>query len=99
MGKSNSPPSPGHYDIYYGHFQKALYAQIRVEAFGEDIGQNSWHTAEEQDRCLKWLEISVGTTLLDGAGGAAGAVLRIVAITGWSVVGIGVHDQAIRAAT
>jgi 2-polyprenyl-3-methyl-5-hydroxy-6-metoxy-1,4-benzoquinol methylase len=98
MGKSNSPPSPGHYNINYGHFQKALYAQIRVEAFGEDIGQNSWHTAAEQDRFLKWLDISVGKTLLDVACGAGGPVLRIAAITGCSVVGIDVHEQAIRAA-
>jgi 2-polyprenyl-3-methyl-5-hydroxy-6-metoxy-1,4-benzoquinol methylase len=94
----NSPPSPGHYDINYGHFQKALYAQIRVEAFGEDVGQNSWHTAEEQDRFLKWLELSAGRTLLDVACGAGGPVLRIAAITGCSVVGIDVHEQAIRAA-
>jgi 2-polyprenyl-3-methyl-5-hydroxy-6-metoxy-1,4-benzoquinol methylase len=99
MGKSNSPPSPGHYDINYGHFQEALYAQIRVEAFGEDIGQNSWHTSGEQDRFLKWLDISVGKTLLDVACGAGGPVLRIAAITGCSVVGIDVHEQAIRAAT
>jgi 2-polyprenyl-3-methyl-5-hydroxy-6-metoxy-1,4-benzoquinol methylase len=98
MGKSNSPPSPGHYDINYGHFQEALYAQIRVEAFGEDIGQNSWHTAAEQDRFLKWLDISVGKTLLDVACGTGGPVLRIAAITGCSVVGIDVHEQAIRAA-
>src|SRR6201993_1704577 len=98
MGKSNLPPFPGHYDINYGHFQEALYAQIRIEAFGEDIGQNSWHTAEEQDRFLKWLDISVGKTLLDVACGAGGPVLRIAAITGCSVVGIDVHEQAIRAA-
>jgi hypothetical protein len=38
------------------NFQTELYAQIRREAFGEDIGQNSWLTADELDRFLEWLD-------------------------------------------
>jgi hypothetical protein len=37
MGKSNSLPSAGHYNANYENFQTDLYAQIRHEAFGEDI--------------------------------------------------------------
>jgi hypothetical protein len=29
----------GHYDANYGNFQATLYAEIRREAFGEDIGR------------------------------------------------------------
>lgn len=56
MGKANSLPSAGHYNANYGNFQTELYAQIRCEAFGEDIGQNSWLTSDEQDRFLEWLD-------------------------------------------
>ena len=73
MGKSNSLPLAGHYNANYGNFQTELYAQIRQEAFGEDIGQNSWLTSEEQDRFLEWLELSPGKTLLDVACGAGGS--------------------------
>jgi hypothetical protein len=38
-------PPVRHYDANYGNFQSELYAEIRREAFGEDIGQNSWLTA------------------------------------------------------
>lgn len=38
-----------HYDASYGNFASDLYSTIRREAFGEDIGQNGWLTAEEQD--------------------------------------------------
>jgi len=98
MKKSNSLPSSSHYDSNYGHFQAELYAEIRLEAFGEDIGQNSWLTADEQDRFLRWLDLSAGSTLLDVACGAGGPALRMASMTGCSVVGIDAHEDAIRTA-
>src|SRR5215831_7809946 len=99
MGQSNRPLHAGHYNANYGNFQTELYAQIRREAFGEDIGQNSWLTAAEQDRFLQWLDLSPGKTLLDVACGAGGPALRMAASTGCSVVGIDVHGQAISTAS
>jgi ubiquinone/menaquinone biosynthesis C-methylase UbiE len=84
--------------LSYGNFQADLYAEIRREAYGEDIGQNSWHTAEEQDRFLTRLELSSGHRLLDVACGAGGPVLRMAAITGCSVAGVDVHEQAVETA-
>ena len=98
MEKSDSRPSGGHYNINYGHFRAELSAEIRREAFGEDIGQNSWLTAEEQDRFLGWLELAPGMTLLDVGCGTGGPALRIAATTGCSVVGIDVHPDAIKTA-
>jgi ubiquinone/menaquinone biosynthesis C-methylase UbiE len=99
MGKSNSPPPAGHYNANYGNFQTELYEEIRREAFGEDIGQNSWLTSNEQDRFVEWLDLSPGKTLLDVACGAGGPALRIAAATGCSVVGIDVHEQAVTTAS
>jgi len=84
-----------YYDTNYGNFDTELYSEIRREAFGEDIGQNSWLTADEQDRFLSWLALSAGSTLLDVACGAGGPALRIAAKTGASFTGIDVHEQAI----
>jgi hypothetical protein len=66
MVKSNPLPPVSHYNANYGNFQTELYAQIRREAFGDDIGQNSWLTSDEQDKFLDWLGLSPGKTLLDG---------------------------------
>src|SRR5580693_2151338 len=99
MGKPNSLPPAGHYNSNYENFQTELYTQIRDEAFGEDIGQNSWLTSDEQDRFLEWLDLSPGKTLLDVACGAGGPALRIAATTGCSVVGIDVHEQAVTTAS
>lgn len=87
-----------YYDANYGNFQTGLYADIRREAFGEDIGQNSWLTTKEQDLFLGWLDLSVGKTVLDVACGAGGPALRIAANTGCSILGIDIHSQAISTA-
>lgn len=87
-----------HYDANYGKFQTELYAEIRREAFGEDIGQSSWITADEQDRFLGLLELSPGKRLLDVACGSGGPALRIATKTGCSVVGIDMHEDAVSTA-
>lgn len=96
--KTKEKTAGTYYDANYGNFQTALYAEIRREAFGEDIGQNSWHTAKEQDLFLGWLDLSAGKTVLDVACGTGGPALRIAANTGCSIVGIDIHAQAISVA-
>jgi 2-polyprenyl-3-methyl-5-hydroxy-6-metoxy-1,4-benzoquinol methylase len=97
--KPKSDAFASHYDANYGNFRQPLYEQIRHDAFGEDIGQNSWLTAGEQDRFIEWLRLSTGQQLLDVACGAGGPVLRIAALTGCSITGVDVHEQAIATAS
>lgn len=95
---AKSKSNAGHYDANYGNFESDLYSEIRREAFGEDIGQNSWLTVDEQDEFIMALALSPGKKLLDVACGAGGPALRIAGKTGCSLVGIDVHEQAIAAA-
>jgi SAM-dependent methyltransferase len=97
--KSNSVQASRHYDTNYGNFERELYAEIRREAFGDDIGQSSWITADEQDRFLGGLNLSPGKSLLDIACGSGGPALRICERTGCSLVGIDIHEQAVTTAT
>src|SRR5262245_35777884 len=97
-GSKHNGMAPSRYDANYGNFQTSLYEEIRREAFGEDIGQNSWLTADEHDRFLGWLGMAAGKNLLDVACGAGGPALRIAAITGCSVTGVDIHEQAIATA-
>jgi ubiquinone/menaquinone biosynthesis C-methylase UbiE len=98
MDKPNSRPTAGHYDANYGNFETELYRQIRHEAFGEDIGQNSWLTSDEQEKFLDWLDLGPGKIVLDVACGAGGPALRIATLTGCSIVGVDVHEQAVATA-
>jgi SAM-dependent methyltransferase len=95
---ANAPAARAHYDASYRNFHTDLYAEIRREANGDDLGQTSWTTADEQDRFLHLLNLSPTRALLDVACGSGGPALRIAERTGCSLVGIDVHDQAISAA-
>jgi len=86
------------YDANYENFQTSLYEEIRREAFGEDIRQNSWLTVDEQDRFLGWLGLAAEKALLDVACGAGGPALRMAAVTSCTVTGVDVHEKAISAA-
>src|SRR5262249_36076090 len=95
---TKSKADVGYYDANYGNFESDLYSEIRREAFGEDIGQNSWLTTDEQNRFIEKLALSPGKKLLDVACGAGGPALRIAEKTGCLLVGIDVHEKAISAA-
>jgi SAM-dependent methyltransferase len=83
------------YEASYDHFASRLHAEIRRAAFGEDIGQTSWLSADEQDRFIGWLALRPGAKLLDVACGSGGPTLRIARATGATVVGVDVHAQGI----
>ena len=83
------------YAASYGNFASQLSAEIRRAAFGEDIGQTSWITAEEQDRFLGWLALGRDSRLLDVACGSGGPTLRIARQSGAEIVGVDLHPQGI----
>src|SRR5690606_18726637 len=87
-----------HYDSSYQNFASDLYSAIRQEVFGEDIGQNGWLTAEEQDLFISWLALKEEEHFLDVACGSGGPTLRIVQKTGSFGLGVDVHEGGIKAA-
>ena len=86
------------YDAVYGAFEGQLAATVRAEAFGEDIGQNSWLTAEECRMFFDWLELGSSSEVLDVGSGSGGPALFMVSETGCSVTGLELHGAAVAAA-
>jgi SAM-dependent methyltransferase len=86
------------YDTTYGRFADRLYADIRREAFGEDIGQSSWLTADELHTFSTWLGVGVATSLLEVASGSGGPALFTAATTGCRVTGVDIHEAGVTAA-
>ena len=86
------------YGASYKNFATDLYGEIRTEAFGEDIGQTGWITAEEQDLFIGLLKLSPGDRLLDIACGSGQPTLRIARKSGCRVTGIDLHAEGIAAA-
>jgi SAM-dependent methyltransferase len=86
------------YDRTYGSFADRLNATIRSEAFGEEIGQNSWLTADEHRRFFAWLGIDSESHVLEVACGSGGPALFMARETGCRVTGVDLHDAGIAAA-
>ncbi|HJO02476.1 MAG TPA: class I SAM-dependent methyltransferase [Acidobacteriota bacterium] len=87
-----------YYGAGYAEFASDLYAAIRAEAFGEDIGQHSWLTAMEHDGFIEWLDVDAGSRLLDVACGSGGPTLRIASRSGCRVHGVDIEAAAVRSA-
>ena len=86
------------YDATYGGFADRVNATIRSEAFGEEIGQNSWLTADEHRRFFAWLALDESSHVLEVASGSGGPALFMVRETGCRVVGVDLHDAGVSAA-
>src|SRR5229473_7663847 len=91
-------PVTAPYDKLYEHFDSPLMRQLRAEAYGQDIGQHSWVTAEELLGDIPKLKLSPESRLLDLGCGPAGPLTYIVAQTKCQAVGLDVSANAIAAA-
>lgn len=81
-------PKGHEYDLPYREFNSPLARQIRLEAYGEDIGQHSWVTADELRADISRLDLSPSSRLLDlgcGPGGPLTFVLRAVSCHGTGI--------------
>ena len=52
-------PPVAYYDAQYGNLASEVYAEVRAETFGTDLGQSGWLTVEEQDLFIGWLGLEV----------------------------------------
>lgn len=95
MSKTSDSKAVDHYGAQYSSFDSELLAEVRREAFGEDIGQTGWLTVSEQDMFIDWLVLSEEDHLLDIACGSGRPTIRIAETTGCRVTGIDLHDDAV----
>ncbi len=88
-------------DLYgsYGDFAGVVLAAVRRETFGEDIGQNSWTSAEEYARFAGWLGLRGGEHVLEVACGAGGPALHMARTVGCRVTGVDSDAGGIAEAT
>ena len=84
-----------HYAAHYRDFAADVYRDVRREAFGSDVGQNSWLTVEELERFGCMLELGPQSRLLDVACGSGGPSLHLARLTGCQVVGVELFDEAV----
>ena len=86
------------YDKLYEHFDSTFMRELRAEAYGQDIGQHSWVTAEELLADVSKLKLSPESRLLDLGCGPGGPLTYIAVQTKCHAVGLDVSANAIAAA-
>ncbi len=95
--RGENVPIP-HYDVHYAHHAFPVYEAVRRDAYGEDIGQQSWLTADELRRFIAWLELSPTSHVIDIASGAGGPALFVAETVGCRVTGQDINEHGVATA-
>jgi SAM-dependent methyltransferase len=91
----------GHLDFFdgaYSNFTEQVLASIREATFGEDIGQNSWVTADEYAGFIESLRLNRHSHVLEIASGSGGPALHLAARTGCQVTGVDANPSGVATA-
>lgn len=88
---------PG-YNGLYQDFDSPLMRQVRADAYGKDIGQHSWVTAEELEQHIARLNLSPASRLLDLGCGPGGPLTFVVGMVRCQGIGVDLSAEAITAA-
>jgi SAM-dependent methyltransferase len=81
-------PNGSSYEAIYERFDSPLMRRLRLEAYGEDVGQHSWVTGEELREDLSRLGLTRASRLLDLGCGPCGPLTFILSSVGCHGVGI-----------
>ena len=88
-------------DFFYNHyanFSEQVLAAVREATYGQDIGQNSWLTADEYERFAGWLNIAPTSHVLEVASGSGGPALHLAQKYRCQVTGVDLNAEGIAAA-
>jgi SAM-dependent methyltransferase len=92
-------PSVDLYGASYGGFAREVYAEVRREAWGEEIGQNSWLTRDELERFAGDLQLDGSSRVLEIGCGSGGPALHLAEFAGCAITGVDVHEDGVANAT
>jgi len=85
------------YDSLYQEFDSPLSRQLRVEAYGEDIGQHSWVTADQLREDIARLRLSSASRIVDLGCGPVGTLTFVVSSVGCAGTGLELSAAALDA--
>src|SRR5262245_31379620 len=84
------------YDNVYSDYAGRVEAEVRREAFGEDIGQSSWMTAAEWLRCADLAQVKEGSRVLEIGSGSGGPAVHLATARGCRVTGLDINEHGVR---
>ena len=84
------------YDHAYGKYELDVYREVRLETYGEDLGQTSWVSAEESKQIPVWLNLASTSLVLEIGSGSGRYALRIAESIGCQITGLDINASGIR---
>ena len=83
------------YNNAYGNYGAEAYRQIRLETYGEDLGQTSWVTTAESREIPRLTRITAASEVLEIGSGSGRYALQVAATTGCRVLGVDINEPGI----
>lgn len=86
------------YDSAYSNYGSDVYRQVRIETYGEDLGQTSWVTTDESREIPQLLGLTANSYVLELGCGSGGYALHLAEKIGCRIVGLDVNAPGIHMA-
>lgn len=86
------------YNAAYARYDADVYRAVRLETYGEDLGQTSWVTREESAEIPRLLRLERDSNVLEIGSGSGRYAIQIAESTGCCVLGIDLNAHGIQTA-
>ena len=86
------------YDGAYGNYEAEIYRQIRIETYGEDLGQTSWVTTEESNRIPEILDLAPHSSAFELGCGSGRYALQLAQKCGCRILGVDINESGVHTA-
>src|SRR5215467_3602146 len=84
------------YDSAYTNYASEVYRSVRIETYGEDLGQTSWVTTEESRDIPRLLGLKPNSSVLEIGCGSGGYALYVAEKVGCRVVGADINAPGVQ---
>jgi ubiquinone/menaquinone biosynthesis C-methylase UbiE len=84
------------YNNAYGNYESDAYREVRIETYGEDLGQTSWVTSEESAEIPELLALERDSYVLEIGCGSGGYALHLAEKIGCRILGLDLNESGIR---
>ncbi|HXM02297.1 MAG TPA: methyltransferase domain-containing protein [Chthoniobacterales bacterium] len=84
------------YDSAYGNYESDTYRLVRIETYGEDLGQTSWVTTEESNEIPHLLDLRLNSSVLEVGCGSGRYALHLTEKVGCLLVGVDINAAGVR---
>ncbi len=90
------PESMDIYDGLYRNYEEDVYRQVRIDTYGEDLGQAGWTTLEETNQIPRLLGLRTGSFVLEIGCGCGAYAVHLARQVGCRIIGLDINAEGIR---